>query len=491
MTNAWFAISDATMERSSDDIGKDKVPPGAGFQSLFKAVRVEDGLQVAMRPAAAIALFIAASCSAIAMSPTAMAIPGLSQTTNGAHLITDIDAFLTSCPQNDPATAEILSYIQFSLDRVLLDSEPCTEPVPLTVTPSPRLFYLQMLRVAYYMDQANSASGLYPWTSGGYWAWIRSKIGGINIISNSSGGSCCYATPGRLPTAYLAGPSTTVIPYWFALDVLARLALLLSHEVRHADGHPHVACVSGSGAGLWACDQDFDLANLSAYGVAWWMDNLFETGRINIGLSCKPTTAQIASIFLNSENSLGSNNFVGNKPPVAVPSPVPGGPCLPAIPQGFVLEFYNTNLDNYFITADPSEAAAIDNGSAGPGWSRTGNSFKTGGTTPVCRFYGSLSPGPHSHFYTVDPGECANLKQIQASTLASQKRWNFENLDFFSTPAANGACPSWAVPVYRAYNNGFVRGVDSNHRITSSQTAIQQVLARGWINEGVVMCAPN
>ena len=35
------------------------------------------------------------------------------------------------------------------------------------------------------------------------------------------------------------------------------------------------------------------------------------------------------------------------------------------------------------------------------------------------------------------------------------------------------------------------RGIDSNHRITGSLTAIQQAVSRGWINEGVVMCAPQ
>ncbi|RFC35894.1 MAG: hypothetical protein DID92_2727743815 [Candidatus Nitrotoga sp. SPKER] len=30
-----------------------------------------------------------------------------------------------------------------------------------------------------------------------------------------------------------------------------------------------------------------------------------------------------------------------------------------------VIEFYNINLDNYFITADAGEAAAIDRGDAG------------------------------------------------------------------------------------------------------------------------------
>ncbi|MDP2829979.1 MAG: hypothetical protein Q8O37_15415 [Sulfuricellaceae bacterium] len=155
------------------------------------------------------------------------------------------------------------------------------------------------------------------------------------------------------------------------------------------------------------------------------------------------------------------------------------------------VEFYNTNLGHYFITADANEAAQIDNGSAGQGWSRTGNSFRSGGNTSVCRFYGSQSPGPNSHFYTVDASECAGLQQLQASTPATEKRWNFESLDFISTPATNGACPGGTVPVYRAYNNGFARGVDSNHRITSNPTAIQEVVTRGWSNEGVVMCAPN
>lgn len=155
-----------------------------------------------------------------------------------------------------------------------------------------------------------------------------------------------------------------------------------------------------------------------------------------------------------------------------------------------VAEFYNSSLDHYFITANATEAAAIDGGSAGAGWTRTGLSFKSGGGTPACRFYGSVSPGPNSHFYTVDAAECAALKQLQASTPGTQKRWNYESLDFLASAATNGACPSGTVAVYRAYNNGSTRGVDSNHRITSSQTAIQQVVARGWSNEGVVMCAP-
>ena len=161
------------------------------------------------------------------------------------------------------------------------------------------------------------------------------------------------------------------------------------------------------------------------------------------------------------------------------------GTALPA-----VIEFYNAPLDNFFITADPTEAGAIDNGSAGPGWSRTGNVFLSGGPIAVCRFYGSLSPGPNSHFYTASASECAFLKALQASTPASVPRWNFESNDFLTTGTVNGGCPAQTVPVFRAYNDGFTKRIDSNHRITNNAASIQEVVARGWISEGIVMCAP-
>jgi alpha-tubulin suppressor-like RCC1 family protein len=175
------------------------------------------------------------------------------------------------------------------------------------------------------------------------------------------------------------------------------------------------------------------------------------------------------------------------------------GPVTVAASPRPAVEFYNAALDHYFMTADADEAAAIDNGAAGAGWTRTGETFKTGGSSPVCRFYGSQSPGPNAHFYTVAAAECQTLKDIQFSALDPRrltvKSWNFESLDFVSiTPVCYvaegcGQCPQNTVPVYRAYNDGFARGVDSNHRLSSSQVAIAQVVARGWIKEGVVMCA--
>lgn len=161
-----------------------------------------------------------------------------------------------------------------------------------------------------------------------------------------------------------------------------------------------------------------------------------------------------------------------------------------AVVTPVVIEFYNTILDNYFITADANEAAAVDGGGAGPGWLRTDNTFKSGGLTQVCRFYGSQSPGPNSHFYTADAAECNSLRLLQQQTPASQQRWNFESFDFATTTTVGGGCAAGTIPVYRAYNNGPARGIDSNHRITSSLASINAVVAKGWISEGVRMCAP-
>src|SRR6185369_14792193 len=108
-------------------------------------------------------------------------------------------------------------------------------------------------------------------------------------------------------------------------------------------------------------------------------------------------------------------------------------------PGSTVVEFYNSGLDNYFITADPVEAAAVDAGGAGPGWARTGMTFAAGGNIAVCRFYGSIAPGPNSHFYTANSDECDGLVALAATTAPTQRRWNLESLDFFiSLPGPNG-----------------------------------------------------
>jgi Repeat of unknown function (DUF5648) len=159
---------------------------------------------------------------------------------------------------------------------------------------------------------------------------------------------------------------------------------------------------------------------------------------------------------------------------------------VPGAPSG-VTEFYNTTLNFYFVTASAVEGASIDAGGSGPGWTRTGNVFKSGGPNAVCRFRGVPAgggPPPASHFYTADADECNQVKLDPG--------WFFESLDFATTPAlpgANGAtCPAGLLPVYRAYNGRFAEHA-SNHRITANFAAYQQQIAAGWTGEGIVMCA--
>ena len=160
-----------------------------------------------------------------------------------------------------------------------------------------------------------------------------------------------------------------------------------------------------------------------------------------------------------------------------------------------VIEYYSAELDHYFVSGNAAEQALVDAGGAGA-WTRTGLGFKVGGTFAVCRFYGNtaidpatgLPFGPNSHFHTADAAECDHLKSIFNPLAAG---WMFEGNDFATTPAVDGACASDQAPVYRAYNDGLRRGLASNHRLSTSLSAYQEVLARGWIGEGVAMCAPR
>ena len=164
------------------------------------------------------------------------------------------------------------------------------------------------------------------------------------------------------------------------------------------------------------------------------------------------------------------------------------------------VEFYNVDLDHFFITATAGEQNGIANGSAGPGWFRTGHSFNTlpagaanSQAAQVCRFYGSVVPGPNSHFYTLDPNECQFLKDLQATQPATQPRWNYEGIAFSTfvpSAAFAGECAPGTTPVFRYYNNGYP-SKDSNHRFVTDATVAAFMLSQGWSQEGVGFCAPN
>ena len=149
-----------------------------------------------------------------------------------------------------------------------------------------------------------------------------------------------------------------------------------------------------------------------------------------------------------------------------------------------VWEFYNSILNHYFVTAMAAEANGIDSGGAGPGWSRTGYTFKAyplngSSGSPVCRFYGA--PPVNSHFYIGNPAECAGLM-----TVAGLK---YEGLVFNLGLPSGTSCASGTVPVYRAYNNGYVTGAGANHRYMTSYSVYQNMVSAGWVPEGIAFCS--
>lgn len=167
-----------------------------------------------------------------------------------------------------------------------------------------------------------------------------------------------------------------------------------------------------------------------------------------------------------------------------------------------VQEFRNAALDHYFMTADAAETASLQSHPE-LGWLATGESFRaigalpwgnagTSDPRPVCRFYGSVSPGPNSHFYTGVVSECNGLKLLQQTTPATEPRWNYEGTAFHSLlGSAGGNCPATAQMVVRFFNGGSAKSLVPNHRYVQGATLKAQMNAAGWIAEEAAFCVPN
>ncbi len=157
--------------------------------------------------------------------------------------------------------------------------------------------------------------------------------------------------------------------------------------------------------------------------------------------------------------------------------------------QSEIVEFFNELTGHYFVTGRGFEADLVLAGGAGPGWHLTGESFKAyprasqdaPTASPVCRFYGS-AVGPNSHFYTVSPLECAQVK--------ANPDWRYEGISFFALPQVGaGGCREGELQVLRAYNRREAQR-DGNHRFTTSDSTWREMGRKGWLMEGVAFCAP-
>jgi hypothetical protein len=149
---------------------------------------------------------------------------------------------------------------------------------------------------------------------------------------------------------------------------------------------------------------------------------------------------------------------------------------------GEAVEYYNSNLHHYFMTASSNEIAALDAG-VFSGWSRTGQVFPglylgnpstdaaVTPVAPVCRYYGVPSAGLDTHFFTAFATECAVIPQLWPNS------WILEtpNAFYVSLPSiTDGSCPDGTVPLYRLFNGR----PDVNHRYTTSLEIRQQMIRK-------------
>ena len=160
-------------------------------------------------------------------------------------------------------------------------------------------------------------------------------------------------------------------------------------------------------------------------------------------------------------------------------------PAPEAADERNVVEFHNTSLDHYFVTAEPAEIAMLDQGAVVPGWQRTGFEFKSwapgsGSGVAACRFFGTPGRGPNSHFFTIDANECGIVK--------ANPDWTYEGLAFQALPITAAICAGDRGVGWRLYNNGM--GGQANHRYLTSHSEIGDMIGRGWLLEGPVFCTP-
>ena len=244
--------------------------------------------------------------------------------------IPNMELFLDRCPANDPAYPIIRNDFRIRKDGALVGEVGCKEPytkLPLSEY-SDELAVLQALRLVYYMDLGRT--GYLPWSPLRMYDWMKAKIGGVNVSTTSTFSSCCFTFELFVGRPYITiGKAADDLNRQNRLTLkgVATIVALFGHETRHVDGFDHVSCC---GLGNAACDQTYDEANLSPYGIQYFLYRLWLNGEVNLGYSCldPPVSADVSSWFLDSGNGYLAR-FCDLKPKQLSMPATPGGVCTP------------------------------------------------------------------------------------------------------------------------------------------------------------------
>jgi hypothetical protein len=237
-------------------------------------------------------------------------------------------------------------------------------------------------------------------------------------------------------------------------------------------------------------------------GTSFAAPHVAGTASLMFARNANLTPGQVLSILTSTARTFPSGSFCGESAAcgaglldagLALQSTIP---AVNTAPPGTVpvIEFYRSDRDHFFVTADPAEAAYVD--SNYPFFQRTGEVFfawldpsmapPNTPLSPMCRFY---NPDPliDSNFFTADPSECQFVIDNWPGV------WNLETRAAFYVLMAdvNGVCPAGSLPVYRFFNNRN----DANQRHTIDLSVRRAMLNRSWGPDGrgpngVAFCSP-
>jgi len=256
---------------------------------------------------------------------------------------------------------------------------------------------------------------------------------------------------------------------------------------------------------LWAASRpvtdDFVSRPPMDYKLAQFQLGILQTGQLyknlvspSLQLGSPPDGTWYYVVFLTEFTGAPSDDGYSVDDWIVMPGTVTiGTPSPPPEVVGTAVEYFYYLWGFYFVTADPTEIAALDNGAFDNVWARTGETFHVWrastvpGAAGTCRFFSDTFAPRSTHFYTPFPAECSALRANPA--------WADEGIAFYvALPDEQGLCPTGTIPLYRAYNNGI--GGAPNHRFTTNFATLQQMIAAGWSFEGngnshIFACVPQ
>lgn len=163
--------------------------------------------------------------------------------------------------------------------------------------------------------------------------------------------------------------------------------------------------------------------------------------------------------------------------------------------HGIVREYYNADLNQYFMSSAEPDIDALDSGRF-LGWRLLGKLFEAWSTSfgdgdvplnpapvPVCRYF----IPPASHFYSASADECDTIARKYPDFVLETRDAFYAYLPdvgMAECPIVTELAAFKTRPIYRLWNNR----IDTSHRFTTSAVVRDQMIAQGWVSEGVVMC---